>query len=249
MLQLEQVCFKYPSGTVALENISFRGAAGELLLILGHNGAGKSTLLKLLNGIQKPVSGKVMISGLDTREHTTADLARKVAVTFQNPGDQIFASTVEREVAFGPESLKRLDSMALVESSLRLFNLEKQRTMHPYDLPPSQRKLVTIASAAAMGSSLLAFDEPSAGLSIPERNILAQGFRKLAEHADRLLLVVSHDLDLFLPLASRVLMLDRGSLVFYGMPGLILEQPSILRTYRLKLPLSMRLKQLLAHTA
>jgi energy-coupling factor transport system ATP-binding protein len=242
MLRLNNVCFRYPLGTEVLRNVSFEGSGGEVLLLLGHNGAGKSTLLKLFNGILKPTSGSVTVNGLDTRQHPTSTLAGQAAVTFQNPGDQIFAPTVQQEAEFGPTILRRSQQRELVDNALRLFQLESSRLSHPYDLPLSGRKLLTVACAAASGCPILAFDEPSAGLSLPERGLLTNAIKHLLNE-QRLILVVSHDLDLFLPLASRVLIMESGALTYNGSPQTLISNEGILRKSRLRLPVITRLRK------
>lgn len=242
MIRFSNVSFRYPLGNYALRSISFEVAPGEFLLVLGHNGAGKSTLLRLFNGILKPTDGMVEVHGLNTREHATSHLAQFAAVTFQHPEDQIFATTVEREVAYGATALQRADRHDLAEHALRLFNLYSKRLSHPYDLPPSSRKLITIASAAASGCPVLAFDEPSAGLSVPERELLTKGIRQLLGQ-NRLMIVVSHDLDLFLPLSSRVIIVQDGAIVYNGSPLPLITHEALLRQTRLKLPFVTRLRK------
>lgn len=244
MLRLDNVSYSYPGETTALRDVSFTARKGELVLIVGHNGAGKSTLLKLLNGILKPTKGTITVNGLFTHEHSTTRLASEIAVTFQNPGDQIFASTVREEVAFGARNLRRPQRRELVEHTLTLFGFQDLQALHPYDLPHSQRKLLTLASAAAMGSPILAFDEPSAGLSLPERSMLTRALQTLANN-ERILLVISHDLDLFLSFANRVLVFRYGHLLFDGPPTAFLEDSRLIRTSELRLPLLMRLRKAL----
>ncbi|MCI0708402.1 MAG: energy-coupling factor ABC transporter ATP-binding protein [Ignavibacteriae bacterium] len=244
MLTLEDVTYAYPGGEPVLRNVSLEGSQGEVLLILGHNGAGKSTLLKLLNGILTPTNGRVLVEGKDTKTVSTAILAKDVAVTFQNPRDQIFASTINNEVEFGPRILDRPNTSELVKEALRLFGFAQEGTRHPYDLPLSRQKLLTAASAAASGASILAFDEPSAGLSIPERRILIEGLQQIREN--KLVLIVSHDLDVFLPLATRVLVFHHGKLSSDAAPSMIYRDEKILRTVSLKLPLALRLQKFLS---
>lgn len=244
MLRFDKVSYSYPDGTQALHDLSFVAEVGSIVLIVGHNGAGKSTLLKLLNGILKPTTGIVSVNGLSTFEHSTAELAAQVAVTFQNPADQLFASTTQEEVAFGARNLQRSNGHKMIQQALTLFELQDACSLHPYDLPFSRRKLLTLASAVAMGSPILAFDEPSAGLALPERLVLTQALSTLKQH-DRLLLVISHDLDLFLPLATRVIALRNGRLVFDGLPKEFIESAQIVRSSQLRLPLIIRLRNAL----
>jgi energy-coupling factor transport system ATP-binding protein len=244
MLRYERVSYTYPDGNRALHDVSFLGNAGELLLLGGHNGAGQSSLLKLLNGILRPTEGKVFVNGLSTQEHSTATLAAHVAVTFQNPGDQLFAASVEEEISFGCRNLRRSDQ-ELIQQTITLFDFQHETSAHPYDLPLSRRKLLTIASAVAMGSPIIALDEPSAGLSLPERALLVHALSTLRTQG-RLILVASHDVEVFLPLASRLLVLDHGRLVFDGRPKDFADNPHVLRSSGIKLPLATRLHQALS---
>jgi energy-coupling factor transport system ATP-binding protein len=241
-IEFRNVHFSYQPNVPVLSGISFDMTAGDFLLILGQNGAGKSTLLKLLNGILKPTVGTISVGGHDTAKHSTATLARHVCVTFQNPADQLFASTVRREIEYAPRNLRRPDAARLVEEALSLCELGPFALQHPYDLPPAQRKVLTAASAIASGSSFLAFDEPSAGLSQLERTVLEKMIASLRA-SGRGLLVVSHDLGLFLPFASDVLLLNQGTVAFIGTPDQLLHEESILEEAGLRLPALMRLRK------
>jgi energy-coupling factor transport system ATP-binding protein len=241
-IEFRNVHFAYEPAVPVLSDISFDLGTGNFLLILGQNGAGKSTLLKLLNGILKPTGGSILVASCDTAMNSTATLARHVCVTFQNPADQLFASTVRREIEFAPRNLKRPNVATLVEEALSLCELGPAALQHPYDLPLAQRKVLTVASAVASGSPFLAFDEPSAGLSQLERRLLDKLIRSLRANG-RGLLVVSHDLELFLPYASDVLLLRQGRLTFLGKPEQLLKEKMILGAAGLRLPTLMRLKK------
>lgn len=240
-LEFENVSFSYAIGREVLSSVSFGLISGDTLLIVGHNGAGKSSLLKLLNGINRPTSGKIRIEGTAVEHRPTADLARLVSVTFQDPSDQIFASTVLREVEFGPRNLRRPDSRSLAKSALDLFLLQDVAGLHPYDLPFAQRKLLTLASAVAMDTPLLAFDEPSVSLATPERVALLRALKDLQKN-HRTVLIVSHDLEVFLPVCSKILVLNRGRATFFGTPADLLSRERLLREAQVRLPLSLRLR-------
>lgn len=243
-IDFANVSFAYPGNPPALEDISFQIGEGEFLLIIGHNGAGKSTLLKLLNGIKKPTNGTVSVAGHDTQKHPTSLLAQYVSVTFQNPADQLFAATVRKEIEFAPKNFRRTETNTFVDEALALFNFHSVASHHPYDLPLAQRKLLTIASAVAAGTSFLAFDEPSAGLSQIENSLLDTALKTLMARKKGLL-VVSHDFELFLPYATRVIVLSRGRLIFDGNSEEIIRQGYTLRIAGLKLPTTLRLKKIL----
>jgi energy-coupling factor transport system ATP-binding protein len=244
-IEFKNVSFHYQEGHEVLDRLSFDVEPGAFLLVIGQNGVGKSTLLKLMNGILKPTAGQVFIGGLDTARYATSRLAAEVCVTFQNPADQIFAPSVQREVAFAPRNLKRPNVEQLVSRALSLCSLDSVSSHHPYDLPAPQRRLLTIASAIASGAPFLAFDEPSAGLSQIERIVLERLLGELKRDR-RGFIVVSHDLALFIRHASHVLVLSEGKSVFFGTPTVLLEQEGYLRKAGLKLPLSLRLERMTA---
>lgn len=243
-IEFKETSFQYEAGRIILSDVSFTTQTGDFLLIVGQNGVGKSTLLKLLNGILKPTAGHVLVGNLDTAEHPTSRLAREVCVTFQNPADQIFAPTVRKEVDFAPHNLGRKNAEELVDQALALCRLDSVSMHHPYDLPPAQRKLLTVASAIASGSPFLAFDEPSAGLSQIERSIFENLIYSMKRES-RGLIVVSHDLGLFLRYAMRVLVLGQGKIIYEGIPGAIVNDEAILQRAGLKLPLPLRLAKTL----
>jgi energy-coupling factor transport system ATP-binding protein len=244
-LILENLTFGYSTDQPVLHNLSLSMADGEFVLLMGQNGAGKSTLLKLLNGILKPTAGWVTVNGLDTRQVPTHALASHIAVTFQNPADQIFASTVAAEIAYGAKTLRRQSPAQLAESAARLLGLEQNLSRHPYDLSLAHRKLLTVASAVAMDSPILAFDEPSASLSQPERLVLLRALESLRQ-SGKTLLIVSHDLDLFIPVMSRIVVLAGGTILHDGRSEDFLREPRLARSVALTVPLVLRLQMHIA---
>jgi energy-coupling factor transport system ATP-binding protein len=243
-IELRNVSFSYGGNTTVLHDLTFSTEQGGFLLVIGQNGVGKSTLLKLLNGILKPTSGQVLVNGIDTATQPTSRLAKEICVTFQNPSDQIFASTIRAEIEFGPKNLGRENVGQLVDRSLSLCGLGELASHHPYDLPAAQRKLLTVASAIASDAPFLAFDEPSAGLSQLERSVFERLLSALKKEG-RGLIVVSHDLALLLPYASRVLILARGQMIYCGDAEAVTQQRGLIRKAGLRLPLPYRLEKLL----
>lgn len=240
-IQFNNVFFRYKTGQLALHDVSFQIDQGEFVLIIGHNGAGKSTMLRLLNGILHPTGGSISLMGKETNMKKTFDLAKLVSVTFQNPADQIFASTVYKEIEYGPLNLQKNNVLHLVEKALSMYHLKELASEHPYDLPGTTRKLITLASACAMDTLILAFDEPTAGLSFKEKNIVLRAFSQQVVER-RTFLVVSHDLESFIPLCSRVLVLYKGILQFDGSREEFQDDLMRLRKYGIRLPYSMRLR-------
>lgn len=237
----DSVGFSYPDGPPVLHHVSFEVPAGDFLLVTGHNGAGKSTLLRLLNGMLKPTAGRVLVNGIDTRNAAVSTLAATVSVTFQHPADQIFAATLFDEVRFGPRHLRLPDPDRHSREALALLGLERFAGMHPYDLSSAGRKLLTIASAVATGASFLAFDEPTVHLSQPERAIFSKALRHIRSHG-RACIIVSHDLEFFLPITNRILLLREGTVTFQGGRQDIDRYASLARASGVRLPYSLRLR-------
>ncbi len=241
MIHFDSVLFRYSHDIEVFRDLSVGIDAGEHILIVGRNGAGKSTFLKLLNGIVRPTSGEVTVGGLSTREHLTSRLAAEISVTFQNPAHQIFASTVLSEAEFAPQSLRRENPRERALESLRLFTLDNYTKSHPYDLSLAHRKLLSLASAVAADTPVLAFDEPSVNLSRPEQLVLLKALEALKRRG-KTILIVSHDLELFLPVCTRVLILNQGKATFSDTPEALVRHQHILRQSGVRLPLTHRLR-------
>lgn len=240
-IRFDNISFRYEPGIEVFAGLTIDIPAGDIVLIVGKNGAGKSTFLKLLNGILRPDSGQITVSGLDTQRHPTSRLAGEVSVTFQNPSHQLFAATVLREAEFAPKNLGRENPRERAVESLRLFHLERHLSAHPYDLSPAKRKLLTLASAVASGAGTLAFDEPSVDLSHPEQTTFLDALATL-QRSSKTVLIVSHDLELFLPACSKVLILNEGKATFYGAPELLVANQHLLRRAGIRFPLVYRLR-------
>jgi energy-coupling factor transporter ATP-binding protein EcfA2 len=214
-IKTENLHHTYRGGVQALNGITLTIEDGECVLLLGQNGAGKSTFLKHLNGILKPTSGEVLIGGTNTKTHDLAYLAQFVALSFQNPDDQIFSSTVLDEATFGPRNLEKEHSSDLAHNALQMLGLEEEASSHPYDLHPTKRKLLSIASAIAMDTPIIAFDEPTAGFDMRQRRLYGEAIAHLKERKKTIILV-SHDLDYSIGYSDMVVLMDRGRVTFHG---------------------------------
>jgi energy-coupling factor transporter ATP-binding protein EcfA2 len=235
----------YTGGVHALQGITFTIVEGECVLLLGQNGAGKSTLLKHLNGILKPSSGDVLIGETNTRYHDIAYLAQFVALSFQNPDDQISSTTVFEEAMFGPRNLGKENHEDLANEALRMFHLDQVAHAHPYDLHPSKRKLLTMASAIAMGTPVLAFDEPTAGFDLIQKHLFGEVLQNLKKRKKTVILV-SHDLDYAIEYCDSVILMDHGRVSFHGSRVDLLSQPDLrglLRASGLGLPILWRMSR------
>lgn len=248
-LSLSSLHFTYPDGAEVLRGISLELAAGSQVALLGQNGAGKTTLVKQLNGLLKPTLGSVRVGDWDTREHTVARLARRVAFVFQNPDDQLFKTQVREEVAFGPTNLK-LDAQEIetrVKHALQLCGLEKLQNVHPYDLPPWQRRWVAIASVVAMQTPVIVLDEPTTGQD-------AAGLARLGALLDEwkearvTVVAVTHDIDFAAEHFDELMIMAQGQIVARGGAEVLRDQ-SILSRAALDAPQLVRLAQALGWDA
>ncbi len=241
-IEVRQVSFAYPSGVEALTDIDLTVEAGERLAMLGENGAGKTTLAKHLNGLLKPSQGSVHIGDWDTRQHSVAQLARRVAYVFQNPDEQLFERTVRREVAFGPRNLggSPAEIDRAVEDSLALVGLADRADTHPYDLQPAERKWVAFAAALAMGSPVLLLDEPTTGQDAAGIQRLGSIVEDLKQDG-RTLITITHDVEFCADHFDRVVVLSGGHIVADGPAREVLVQRETLASAGVEPPQLVRL--------
>jgi len=211
-LRLEEVSFSY-AGRPALIGVSFALAAGARAALVGHNGAGKSTLMRLVTGLLRPAAGTVWVGDWIASDRRPDELARRVGSLFQHADQQLFARTVQEDVAFGPRAIgvAEPEVATRVTRALTALGLESVADQHPYDLPPSVRKLAALAGALALEPGLLLLDEPTAGLDRRARTRVTQA---LADRAatGAALLVITHDLGFAVETLDRALVLARGRL-------------------------------------
>ena len=235
MIRFENVSFVYPNGFCAVKDLSFSVQQGENIAVVGQNGAGKSTAAKLINGLLKPTDGKVTVAGKDTRRHSAAQLARHVGYIFQNPDDQIFHSTVEAELRFGPKVLgfDREKISRMVQHAAQRCGIWNARGCRLCCL--SVRKFVTIASVIAMDPEVLILDEPTAGQDL-------RGMQKLAhllsvlQQAGKTLLTVTHHMEFTAEHFDRVMVMANQHLLRSGSPEEIFRDSALLEEGMLKRP-------------
>lgn len=237
MIRFEQVSFAYPNGFCAVKELSFSVQKGENIAVIGQNGAGKSTAAKLINGLLKPTSGKVTVVGKDTACHSTAQLARNVGYIFQNPDDQIFHSTVEAELRFGPKVLgfERKKISRMVQYAAQLCEIEGYLHMNPYDLPLSVRKFVTIASVVAMDPDVLILDEPTAGQDLRGMQQIAH-LLSVLQQAGKTLITITHNMEFTAENFDRILVMANQHLLRSGTAEEIFGDSDLLAQGMLKRP-------------
>lgn len=220
MIRCEGLVFDYPDGTRALDGLDLSIGAGERVAIVGRNGAGKSTLVRHWNGLLRPTAGRVLVDGAPTVGRRVAQLARIVSMTFQDPDRQLFARTCRREVAFGARNVglrgQALD--AAVDRALEAAGLADRAEANPYDLGPSSRRLLAIASVLSMGTPVVVLDEPTMGLDTLQVDRVERIVARLAGES-RTVVAISHDARFVAGSFERVVRLDGGRVVADGEPG------------------------------
>ena len=236
----EGLTFSYPgSGEPALSGITFELRPGEYVGVVGPNGGGKSTLVRLLNGLLRPDSGRVRVSGHDPATEPF-EVRKHVGVLFQNPENGLVAPFVEDDVAFGLENLgvPREEMRERVVLAIRAVGLEGYERREPHTLSGGEKQRVALAGLLAVEPEVLVLDEPTSMLD-------AAGRREVLEHLEELrsrktVLHVTHHLEELLN-ADRVLVLNGGELVADESPERLLSNPELLRENRLILPVVPRL--------
>lgn len=229
---IENLHFTYPGDVQALQDVSLTIENGEQLAIVGQNGAGKTTLVKHLIGLLKPGAGRVFVGDWDTQEHSIAQLSHRVGYIFQNPDDQLFSRTVGAEVAVGPRNLGYTEERVeeLVADALVHTGLEPVSDSNPYDLSPTQRKMVAIASVLAMDTPVVVFDEPTTGQDAAAAARIGRIVSTLAE-AGKTVITVTHDIDFAAEHFRRLIALRQGRVILDGpMRQTIIQQDVLAST-------------------
>ena len=241
-IKMKDVSFEYPGGFLAVDNINIEIEKGENVAIIGQNGAGKTTTVKMMNRLEKPTKGDVMIGDMNTKNFSTAQVSRVVGYVFQNPDDQIFHSTVASEVEFGPKMMKLPPEVIAerVNYALKLTGLEHFRDTNPYDLPLSIRKFVTIASIIAMDTEVVIFDEPTAGQDLRGNRYLSDILRILNQQG-KTVITISHDMEFVAANFDRVIVMANKKVVTSGTPKEIFWNFDSLEKAKLKQPYISRL--------
>lgn len=221
MIKIENLNFSYKNNSDENENIEYTAALndldlsidkGEFVAILGHNGSGKSTLAKLLNGQIFPTSGDILICGMNTKDDKKIwEIREKCSMVFQNPDNQMVATTVENEVAFGPENLqvKNPELRQRVDEAIRLVGMQDYVKKSPSELSGGQKQRVSIAGVIAMLSDCVIFDEPTAMLDPKGRSDVMDIIHDLNKKYKKTVVHITHYME-EAALADRIIVLNKG---------------------------------------
>ncbi|MDW5550583.1 MAG: energy-coupling factor transporter ATPase [Methanosarcina sp.] len=222
MIEIKNLWYTYPGRSEpTLKGINLRVEKGEFVLLTGPTGCGKSTLLKTLNGIIPHesggiFSGSVKIKGMETTESNQIEISKEVGLVFQNPDDQIFSTTVEDEVAFGPENLcfERKEIDRKVEEALKIVGMSGHRLASTNSLSGGQKQRICIASMLAMSPEILAMDEPVSQMDPRGTHEVLNTVRELNRKLKTTILLVEHRLHELAPFVDRIVIMDEGKIVF-----------------------------------
>ena len=225
-IDIQNISFSYPNGFNALRNINLSIKKGEFVGIIGQNGAGKSTLLKNLTGLLKPTQGKILIAGTDTREISVGRLATKIGFVLQNPDRQLFADTVEEEIAFGPQNLglSEEEVQNRVEMALEKAGITKYRKSYPPSLAAGERAKVIIASVIAMKPDIIILDEPTTGQD-NKGCFQIMDIAKEFNEAGHTVVVVTHHMALVAEYATRTIVFCKGEVLMDASTEDVFGQP------------------------
>ncbi len=253
IIEFNNVTFRYESDEEgvtlppAVSDFSLKIYEGEFVAVLGHNGSGKSTLAKLANGLLLPESGTVTVSGMDTKdEEKDIEIKQTVGVVFQNPDNQIVATIVEEDVAFGPENLgiEPSEIRRRVDDSLKIVGMYKYRRHEPHKLSGGQKQRVAIAGIIAMEPRCIILDEPTAMLDPVGRRDVMKAIKRLNKELNITVVYITHYMEEACE-ADRIVVMDDARLLMDGTPREVFSNTEKIRSIGLDVPQTCSLAQLL----
>lgn len=240
LFRVENLVHRYTDGTLALNGVSLEFDRGERIALLGTNGSGKTTLLNHLNGILKPTSGTVYFEDkpLSYDAKSLLSLRKRVGFVFQDPNDQLFASTVKQDVAFGPLNLGYSPERVkeLVNEALATVGMTEFVDKPPHFLSGGQKKRVALAGVLAMQPEVIIMDEPTSSLDPMATSDILHLLLRLNKERGITLLLATHDVDLVPLFAERLYILDKGKVVSEGTPKASFSDTDLIRKIRLRSP-------------
>ncbi len=242
MIKAENVTYKYSSHEgkefFALKDINIEVKEGEFIAILGHNGSGKSTFAKHLNALLLPCEGTVYINGMDTRDEDNLwNIRQNAGMVFQNPDNQIVATIVEEDVAFGPENLgvKPEDIRKRVDEALLTVGMFEYRKHSPHLLSGGQKQRVAIAGILAMRPRCIILDEPTAMLDPSGRKEVIETIKKLNKEENITIVLITHYMDEAVN-ADRIYVMEEGHVVMEGTPKEVFSKVEEIKALGLDVP-------------
>lgn len=240
-IDVDNITFEYESDdgtTSVIKDLTVSFDEGQFIAVLGHNGSGKSTFAKLLNGMLKPNGGKITVNGMDTSdEELFIDIKRTIGMVFQNPDNQLVATVVEEDVAFGLENLgvPHKEMVERVDKALKAVGMSEFKTSAPHKLSGGQKQRVAIAGIIAMEPKCIVFDEPTAMLDPKGRKEVMDVIQRLCREKGITVILITHYMN-EAALADRVLVMNKGKIVLDGTPGKVFIEVETLKAAGLDVP-------------
>ncbi len=242
-IKAENVTFSYDEPESdeqhdVLNGVSLTIQKGEFVALLGHNGSGKSTMAKQFNAMLLPSGGKVFVDGMDTVDESVLyEIRRRVGLVLQNPDNQLVASIVEEDVAFGPENLgvPPAEIRQRVDDALKAVEMYDFRLNAPYKLSGGQKQRIAIAGIIAMQPDCIVLDEPTAMLDPRGRTEVLTTIQKLNRDSGITIILITHYMDEAV-LADRVIVMDSGNILTEGTPREVFSQVELLKQHQLDVP-------------
>ena len=243
MIEMKDVVFEYKSFIeddilVAVDKVNLTVEKGEFLVVLGHNGSGKSTLAKMINGLLLPTSGEVTVMGMNTRdEEKIWDIRQRAGMVFQNPDNQIVATIVEEDVAFGPENqgIPSEEIRKRVDDALETVEMTSYRKHAPHLLSGGQKQRVAIAGILAMNPDCIIFDEPTSMLDPSGRFEVMETIKKLNKEQGKTIILITHYMDEAVQ-ADRVIVMSQGKIELSGSPKCVFKEVDKIKELGLDVP-------------
>ncbi|MBI2191560.1 MAG: ATP-binding cassette domain-containing protein [Planctomycetes bacterium] len=232
------VCFTFPDGTRALHDVDFHADEGEFVALLASNGSGKTTLIKVLVGLLTPQEGSVRLGGMALADLSAPERYQAMGVVLQNPVDQLFAATVEEDVAFGPRNLGLPESevQQRVSDALEAVSASELRGRAIHHLSFGQQKRVSLAGVLAMRPSILILDEPTAGLDPSGEAAMMRLLHRLNRSGHITIVLATHSVDLLPLFADRIYVLRHGRVLKVGTAQDIFCDQEVIEQASLRLP-------------
>jgi energy-coupling factor transporter ATPase len=252
VIETKGLTYTYPGAVKpSINNVSIKIEKGEFVLITGPSGCGKTTLCRCSNGLiphfyQGKLEGEIKVAGLTVQEHPTYELARHVGMVFQNPENQLFALSVEKDVAFGLENLglPRDEIRKRVDWALQITGIYDLRDRAPYELSGGQQQRVAIASVLAMQPEVMVLDEPTSFLDPLGAKKIFDVIHEINKNLGITIVLVEHRLDLTIRYADHIIIMDDGKVILDGDPHAVLGSEAI-RLLGVGIPKATRLYQML----
>lgn len=239
IIKIENVKFKYDKedSHYAVDGVNLNIRQGEFTAVIGHNGSGKSTLAKLINSILLPTEGKIYVKNMDTTDDSKLwDIRQTAGMVFQNPDNQLVATIVEEDIAFGPENqgVEPLEIRRRVDDALNAVGMYEFRKRPPHMLSGGQKQRIAIAGILALNSDCIILDEPTAMLDPSGRKEVMETLRKLKEKGKTIVLI-THYMDEAVQ-ADRVVIMDKGNIKLDGTPKEVFKNIEEIKKFGLDVP-------------